>query len=277
MATIWGEGEIPLLYTYRQRSNGVTDGTVGVKKNGCFIRASEHLFLVVNGQSIGTNVSSKLINGRVMVPIRAVSETLGTHVRWDEKKNTIYMTTDENKEMPGPEVPNSSREIQLVMNGQLIKSDVPPKMVNGTTLVPIRTVAQILGANVAWDPAHQRVTVVSLGILLKNTAYYIENYLNWIDMLGIHSKTGDGDWITERFRQVSYSRYAVEQNYEAFKTVFGKDIKNNQDLQMIDAFYQEAVRNMDYHTVVIGIAFDNPNAGETLEKLAQSFSTYELD
>jgi hypothetical protein len=117
-----------------------------------------------------------------------------------------------------------------------------------------------------------------LGILLKNTAYYIENALNWIDNYMIHTdKYGDGDFTSEKFGQVHYAQQMVERNYEAFKSVFGNKLKENQDLQMIDTRYQDAVKNMAYHYMTTVVVFEEPNAPEKLEKLAQFFSTYELD
>jgi hypothetical protein len=49
--------------------------------------------------------------------------------------------------------------IKLVINGQQVNTDVPPQIVNGTTLVPIRVISESLGAKVNWDGDTQTVTV----------------------------------------------------------------------------------------------------------------------
>ena len=41
--------------------------------------------------------------------------------------------------------------INLVVNGQAVQCDVPPVIINGRTMVPIRTVAEALGCQVSWD------------------------------------------------------------------------------------------------------------------------------
>ena len=60
-------------------------------------------------------------------------------------------------------------EITLVINGALTKTDVPPMLVNGHTLVPLRVVSANLGAQVDWDQASQVATVTSgsLSIVIK--------------------------------------------------------------------------------------------------------------
>lgn len=41
--------------------------------------------------------------------------------------------------------------IKLIINGKEIKPDVPPQLINGRTMVPIKWVAESLGADVQWD------------------------------------------------------------------------------------------------------------------------------
>lgn len=54
-----------------------------------------------------------------------------------------------------------ARPIRLVIDGREIVPDVPPTIVDGRVLVPIRVVSETLGATVAWDEASRTVTVVS--------------------------------------------------------------------------------------------------------------------
>lgn len=48
--------------------------------------------------------------------------------------------------------------ILVNVDGKNIASDVPPKIVNGTTLVPIRTTSEALGASINWEPNTQKIT-----------------------------------------------------------------------------------------------------------------------
>lgn len=53
--------------------------------------------------------------------------------------------------------------VKLIVNGVDIthKSEVPPQIINGRTLVPVRALAESLGAEVTWDNNTQTVVVTS--------------------------------------------------------------------------------------------------------------------
>ncbi|MBC7075586.1 MAG: copper amine oxidase N-terminal domain-containing protein [Syntrophomonadaceae bacterium] len=49
--------------------------------------------------------------------------------------------------------------IKLIVNGREIEPDVPPQIINGRTMVPVRWVAEALGADVQWDEENKIVWV----------------------------------------------------------------------------------------------------------------------
>ena len=49
--------------------------------------------------------------------------------------------------------------IQMIVNGNRIDADVPPEVKNGRMLVPIRWVAEALGAHVHWDEENRTVNI----------------------------------------------------------------------------------------------------------------------
>ncbi|MBC7339293.1 MAG: copper amine oxidase N-terminal domain-containing protein [Firmicutes bacterium] len=51
--------------------------------------------------------------------------------------------------------------IKLIVNGREIQLDVPPQLVNGRVMVPMRWVAEALGAGVEWDEMAQAVRVTT--------------------------------------------------------------------------------------------------------------------
>ena len=74
----------------------------------------------------------------------------------------------------------SQDEIKVMLNGKLLNFDVPPQIINGRTLVPLRVIFEALGASVDWNDSTQTVTAargsttVSLrigsNVLTKNSA-----------------------------------------------------------------------------------------------------------
>jgi len=59
--------------------------------------------------------------------------------------------------------------ITLQVDGQTVSSDMPPVILNNSTLVPARLVFEKLGAKVEWDAKKQLVTIIMAGtnVLLK--------------------------------------------------------------------------------------------------------------
>ena len=67
---------------------------------------------------------------------------------------------------------------KMTWMGENILFDVPPVIVNGRTLVPIRKIAQMLGAVVSWDESTQNVKIEKDGNVLVMTINKNEYSLN---------------------------------------------------------------------------------------------------
>lgn len=64
--------------------------------------------------------------------------------------------------------------IKLVVNGQEIKPDMPPQIINGRTMVPVRWVADALGADVQWDDKNKTVIINKEEKLKNISMLYIQ-------------------------------------------------------------------------------------------------------
>ncbi len=51
--------------------------------------------------------------------------------------------------------------VTITVNGVPVSSPVPPEIVNGTTMVPARAIAQAMGASVTWDPTSNTVAIAA--------------------------------------------------------------------------------------------------------------------
>lgn len=82
----------------------------------------------------------------------------------------IEMKLTENLQLP------ASKDIRAIVNGQLVQFDVAPVVQHGRTLVPIRALADALGADTSWNESRREATVMLDGdeIILpigRNLAY----------------------------------------------------------------------------------------------------------
>jgi hypothetical protein len=58
--------------------------------------AQDHIKLIVNGKKIQSDVPPQIINGRTLVPARALAESLGAKVAWDATNNSVIVTSQNN-------------------------------------------------------------------------------------------------------------------------------------------------------------------------------------
>jgi hypothetical protein len=93
-------------------------------------------------------------NGRVMVPIRFVSEALGFRVEWDPIFKIVSVYVDSKR----IRLQVSSKTADLF--GKAYALDSPPEIVNNTTFVPLRFISENFGATVTWDDKLQIVRIV---------------------------------------------------------------------------------------------------------------------
>ena len=119
--------------------------------------AAQAVQVIVDGSPIVFDQPPMTIGGRVLIPLRGVFERLGASVQWDRASNTVLAV-------------RGSSQIQLTIgsrvafvNGRQVPLDVPPMIVGGRTLVPLRFVSEAMGARVDWDPASRAVFITSAG------------------------------------------------------------------------------------------------------------------
>ena len=111
--------------------------------------------VTVNGERLTFDMPPIIEGGRVLVPLRKIFEALNAEVGWDDANKTVTAVSG-NK--------NISLKIgadSMTVNGEKISLDVPAKIKNGRTLVPLRAVSSALGANVGWDEDSQTAIITN--------------------------------------------------------------------------------------------------------------------
>jgi len=107
----------------------------------------------IDGKPLTMDVAPIEQNGRVLVPFRAIAESLGVIVSWDEATSTVTAV-------------KGDKTIKLVIDsniavvdGKEITLDVPAIIINDRTLVPIRFMAENSGSDVQWDEVNLKVVI----------------------------------------------------------------------------------------------------------------------
>ena len=92
-------------------------------------------------------------NDRTLIPLRAIFEALNATVGWDGDTYTVTATKGETT------MALTIGETAYTVNGESKEMDVPAKIENDRTLVPLRVVSETLGCEVEWDAAEYQVIV----------------------------------------------------------------------------------------------------------------------
>ena len=103
----------------------------------------------VNEKVFTNDVAPIIRNNRTLVPIRVVTETLGGKVDWNDATKEVTLNID-------------GKEIKMTIGVILEKYGVAPEIINDRTYVPIRFVAEELGADVQWNEETKTVTITKL-------------------------------------------------------------------------------------------------------------------
>ncbi|MCD7777908.1 MAG: copper amine oxidase N-terminal domain-containing protein, partial [Clostridiales bacterium] len=115
---------------------------------------ADEITLNINGSPLTTDVSARIIDGRVMVPVRAIFEAVGAEVQWDPDMKDITGTKGERTVIMRVD------SIIERINGVEYEMDVMPVISGGRTLAPARYVAEAFGYSVYWDAETETVDIV---------------------------------------------------------------------------------------------------------------------
>lgn len=118
--------------------------------------------IILDDKAIVFDVPPIIENDRTLVPLRAIFEALGANVIWDDPTQTVTATKE-------------GTEIKLTIGGQTYKNgtpvtlDVPAKIINDRTMVPLRFVSEALGAKVNWNGETETIYITSPSTTVPST------------------------------------------------------------------------------------------------------------
>lgn len=144
----------------------------------------------------GSVVDPFIIDGTTYLPVRAISEALGKNVEWDSETYSVYVTNfNEKKEIESfsGEVEKkifqetktlNYKDISIYINDELIEPKdangkvVEPFIIDGTTYLPVRAIAEAFDKEVDWSDETKTVVITSKVAKINNVVVkIIENTL----------------------------------------------------------------------------------------------------
>lgn len=144
-------------------------------------------------------------NNRTLIPVRFVAETMGAKVSWNQETQTAVI------EQNGITitVPIGSDTISITKDGgtNAVKMDTAAIIREGRTYVPIRFVAEVLGAWVGYSDLFTTVQiykdVLTPADITRLHSYYDMTWSEYCKATGYTSKNTDADWLKSN-PQIAY-------------------------------------------------------------------------
>lgn len=104
------------------------------------------LKIYVEGKKPTFDVEPQVIDGRTMVPFRALAEALDATVAWDPVSSAVAITKGDSV------VKLAIGSTQAEVNGVTVLLAIPVQVIDGRIMVPLRFVGEALSAEVLFDP-----------------------------------------------------------------------------------------------------------------------------
>lgn len=127
--------------------------------------ASDSIQIYVDKQLLELSTNPIIENGTTLVPMRSIFETLGLDVEWDKETQTATGVSEQT------EIKLTVGNRTAYANGIEKELLLAPKIINGSTMVPLRFISEATGCEVNWIDETKTVEIYSMDD--KNQLYVV--------------------------------------------------------------------------------------------------------
>ncbi|MCX6084390.1 MAG: stalk domain-containing protein, partial [Caldiserica bacterium] len=156
------KGANDILVQATDKAGNTTSQTFTVTYRSSSTTAPSSLYVVltigstdmeVNGMTRTLDAAPFIKDGRTLLPIRALIETLGGSVEWNASTKTATVM------LGSRTVALTIGSTTALVGGKAITLDVAPMIIKGRTFLPLRAVAENLGLDLAWEPISRTISL----------------------------------------------------------------------------------------------------------------------
>ena len=154
--SVYCNGEY-VFFAAESRSNAHSRSTLRIRRAAVYATAMQMTVgktaYTVNGEAKTMDVAPIIRGDRTMLPVRYIAEALGATVLWDGATSTATVKTADT------EIRISVSADSATVNGERITLDTPAFIENDRAYMPVRFIAEALGATVSWDGTTSTATI----------------------------------------------------------------------------------------------------------------------
>lgn len=132
----------------------------------------------IDDKNIAFSTPPFLKDGTTLVPFRAIFQALNLTVGWNQQKQQATGTSDT------LDIVLTMNSKNAYVNGSKVVLAQAPAVVNGSTMIPLRFVAEVSGGLVYWDSKKQHIDIIfNDAIKVFKSAYYNDTKTlnHWLD------------------------------------------------------------------------------------------------
>ena len=117
------------------------------------VHCEDNIKVILDGKTLEFDVQPQIIDERTLVPMRVIFEALGAEVEWEEETQTINARRSDtdlfyiSMRVGDKTIHKESVKANLPTSND-IELDVPPMIIDGRTLVPVRAVSECFGCKI---------------------------------------------------------------------------------------------------------------------------------
>lgn len=121
--------------------------------------ADENINIYLNGERVYfSDQQPAIIEGRTLVPLRGVFEAMGADVTWDGYWEEVFIDFSSGIELT-MFIGDYSMLYMDNHSSYSIDLDVPARIINDRTMVPLRAISESIGADVEWNSTSRSVYI----------------------------------------------------------------------------------------------------------------------
>ena len=182
------------------------------------VSAQSNVSVTLDGNEIFFPDAKPFIDerNRVLVPIRFVSEALGSVVDWENESRTAVIKQVKD------EIRYTVYQPMVYLNGEMMVMDTYGILKDCRTMVPIRFISELLGCTVIWDEKTSTVVITSPKAVTEFPEPEISvNYpksvtdkrLLWIDILNFRDfeRSGNYEFKIEFLNPIQFNTYEQDE------------------------------------------------------------------
>lgn len=119
--------------------------------------ASQRIRVLIDNEYMNFDENPRIEDGRTIVPVRGIFETINASVMWFEETRMVLINSGDTEILL--QIDNKNAYV----NNTRVEMEVPARIINGRTFVPIRFIAESIGAYVGWDGNTRTVIINTKG------------------------------------------------------------------------------------------------------------------